>query len=354
MVNGLLRSSLFQLVFLSIFAYACSAQSTSGMPAGFSRQINGIVRYGDSKVPAENVLVRLERFSGGLEGQVMTDKTGKFTFTNLRAESYIVTIHAPGYHDVRQEVELLDRSSDYVNAVLVVDKNSIINNRAAAVPPGPAVINANIPAEAQTHYQNAKAILDAGKKEKIPEAVQHLEKAVTIYPKYLEAQMALGYALMDMGEWGKAEKALRTALEINSEASTAYLALGEIYRHQKNYSAAEEVLLQGLKLNDQSAEGHYALAKVYFDKAPTMGDESKFRQSLEASWKEANRALELNPKLAPAHLLAGDLLLRARHAKEALDHFEQYLKLEPNGQFATETKAVVEKIKKAMAETKKS
>ena len=75
---------------------------------------------------------------------------------------------------------------------------------------------------------------------------------------------------------------------------------------------------------------------------------------MESSWKEVKRALELDPKHARAHLLAGDLLLRARHPKEALGHFEEYLKLEPNGEFTTQTKTVVEKIKKALSETKNS
>jgi tetratricopeptide (TPR) repeat protein len=344
------RPSLHLLLLITF----CSFIGTAQIPGASSRQINGIVRYGDSRAPAENALVRVERFSGGLEGEVMTDKTGKFSFFNLRPESYVVTIHAPGYLDVRQQVDLLTQSSDYINAVLVLDRNSANAKLSKTASPGNSLIDINVPIEAQNQFQTAKTILASGKKEKIREAVQHLEKAVTIHPKYLEAQMTLGYALMDVGEWSKAEKALRSAIEINPDASTAYLALGEIYRQQKNYSAAEEVLLQGLKLKDQSAAGHFALAKVYFEKAPSTGDETRFRQSLESSWKEVNRALELDPKLARAHLLAGDLLLRARHAKEALGHFEEYLKLEPNGELADQTRTMVEKIKKALSESKSS
>ena len=346
----MIRPSLYLLFFISICSFTCTAQ----IPGAFSRQINGIVRYGDSKAPAENALVRLERFSGGVESQVMTDKTGKFSFTNLQPESYVVTIHLPGYQDVRQEVELLTQSSDYINAVLVPDRRAANAKPTSNGAPGMSVIDISVPIEAQNQFQAAKSILATGKKEKIPDAVQHLERAVSIYPKYLEAQMTLGFALMDTRNWDKAENALRKALEINPDASTVYLALGEVYRRQKNYSAAEEVLRQELKLNEQSAEGHYALANVYFEKAPTAGDEIRFKQYLESSWKEVQRSLELDPNLARAHLLAGDLLLRARHAREALGHFEEYLKLEPKGEFADQTKAMVEKIKKALSESKSS
>jgi tetratricopeptide (TPR) repeat protein len=355
-----MRSQLFRSIVFSLFTIIiCSSfgigQIPNGATAGFSRQITGIVRYAGSNIPAENVLVRVERFAGGLEGQAMTDKTGKFSFANLRAETYVVTIHAPGYMEVRQEVELLTQSSEYINASLIRDKNSMINPAQAGISTlNLPVVDNNVPANAQSQFAAAKTILDSGKKDKIPEAVQHLQKAISIYPKYLEAQLMLGYALMDMHEWDKAETALREAIVINSNASTAYFALGEVYRRQKKYSAAEEVLLQGIKANEQAAAGHFALANVYYEKAPSTGDEAQFRQALQDSWKEVNRALELDPKHARAHLLAGDLLLRARHPKEALVHFEEYLKLEPNGEFATQTKTIVEKIKKALSESKSS
>jgi len=74
---------------------------------------------------------------------------------------------------------------------------------------------------------------------------------------------------------------------------------------------------------------------------------------LEKAWKETNRSLELNPGYAKAHLLAGNLLLKARRAKDALGHFEEYLKLEPNGEFAAQTKTLVQKIKDALAQSEK-
>src|SRR5678816_1284221 len=88
-----------------------------GSPAGRSipLQINGQVRYADSKAPAENVLVRVERFSGGIAGQQVTDRTGKFSFSGLTGQMYTVTIHAPGFQDVKQEVDLLTANTGYVN-----------------------------------------------------------------------------------------------------------------------------------------------------------------------------------------------------------------------------------------------
>jgi len=65
---------------------------------------------------------------------------------------------------------------------------------------------------------------------------------------------------------------------------------------------------------------------------------------LEKAYEEVKRALDLNPDLAGAHLLKGNLLLRVGRAADAASEFNAYLRLEPNGPFAAETRALIEKI----------
>jgi Flp pilus assembly protein TadD len=65
---------------------------------------------------------------------------------------------------------------------------------------------------------------------------------------------------------------------------------------------------------------------------------------LEKAYEEVKRALALKPDLATAHLLKGNLLLRVSRTTDALAEFGEYLRLEPNGPFATETRALMEKI----------
>lgn len=352
MTHAVLRRS---LVVSLAFAFGTIFTFSQGLPSGFSLQVNGQIRYADSNDPADKILVRIESFEGGLAGEVLTDRTGKFSFNGLHPIQYIVTAHAPGFIDVREDVNLATSATAYLNIRLIRDRSSSQNERSDQSRSGSLlVIDSKIPPDAQKEYSAAKALLDQGKKNKTEEAVPHLQKAIAIFPDYLEANLSLGLAYMDLEQWDKAEKALNRALEINSGAITAYFALGELHRRTKQYTKAEQVLLNGVKLDDTSADGHYALANVYWEMAPTASDERQFRTYLDSSWKEVRRSLELNPKLARGHLLAGNLLLRARHPKEALGHFEEYLNLEPNGEFATETKALVEKIKQAMSQTKSS
>jgi hypothetical protein len=334
----------FRLITAALFLALAS------MPAlgqgGFSRQINGQVRYADSRAPAENVLIRLESVSGGLAGQTVTDRTGKFSFSGLRAEQFHVVAHAPGYLDVQQTVELMTSPTGYVNFQLVRDPAAVLTGKELS----PGIIDAGVPFDAQSEYAKGKELLDEGKEVKTREAVRHFEEALAVYPSFYEARLTLGLAEMDLAEWGKAEKELLAAIEINKEGATAYVALGDVYRRQKKYAESEKTLLEGLKHNADSAEGHAMLAAVYWETARSAGDEQAIKNRLQNSWIEVNKALKLKSSLADAQLLAGNLLMKARRGEEALKHFEAYLRLQPKGRAADEVRAMVEKLKQALAE----
>ena len=339
------------LLFVLIGVNQLFAQSAGG----FSFQINGQVRYADSKAPAANAIVRVERVSGGMAGQQVTDNSGKFSFTGLAGQMYTVTIHAPGFREVRQDVDLLTANTGYVNAYLMKDESAVGSNSKAIQPLlDPPVIDSNVSIEAQKEYSEGKTLIESGDSSKVTRGIAHLDKAISIYPKYTEAYLTRGLAYMDLREWEKAESSLRAALEVTPEAVTAYWALGEVYARRKKWDDAEAILTKGIALNGGIAQGHFALADVYWEMAPTAKDENAFKRSLENSWKEVRRALELDPKHARAHLLAGNLLLKARKPQDALAQFETYLKLEPKGPLADQTKALVQKIKQAIAQNPKS
>jgi Tfp pilus assembly protein PilF len=331
---------IFVLFLIGVFAGLLSAQTNPRVPSNFSLQINGMVRYAASRQPAENVLVRIEAFSGGLVGQVTTDRTGKFSFNGLTAQTYVVTVHAPGFQDVRQTVDLLTQNTGYLNVDLVADPNALGGPGETMERLG--VINAAVPADAQAAFEKGRSLLNAGS---AAEAVRSLERALAIYPKYLEAQILLGLAYMDQQNWQKAEAALRAAVGINPQATTALFALGEVYLHEKKYTDALSTTSEALKLNPSYAPGHFALAQIYWEMAPSSSDEKDFRTKAESGWREVRKALQLDPNLAKAHVLAGNMLLRAKRPTDALAHFETYLELEPNGELAAPTTELVKKIR---------
>ena len=318
--------------------------------ASLSAQVNGQVRYARGGAPAEQVLVRLESFGGGIVTEVMTDRTGKFRFSGLVPDQYTVTARAPGYREVQEHIDLKTNNTEYVLFQLVQDSSVQKDPTTRA---GSKTISASVPPAAQSEFDKAEASLATQDKSKIREGIKHLENALAVYPAFVEAQLKLATVYMDLQEWDKAEQALRKTLEIDPKAANAYFALGEVYRRQKKYAEAEEVLQQGLAIESRSAQAHLTLARVYWEKVAGVKDEAHWRPSLEKSYQEVNQSLELDVHLAAAHLLKGNLYFKVRRAEDALHEYEEYLRLEPNGQFAEPTRAQVDRIKKALAAVKK-
>jgi Tfp pilus assembly protein PilF len=321
------------LLLTAAWAGAASAQR-EGASFPVSRTITGQVRFAQGGAPAENIIVRLERFSGGYVGEERTDRLGKFRFSALAAEQYTVTVRMPGYKEVQRQVELVTTPSEYVQLQLTPD-----NTNAAAAGAAGRTVDANVPAEALAEMEKGRAALLDDKK--VDEALAHLEKAVQIYPRFYEAQLLLGTAYMDAGKWEQSAAALGRARAINPKGGAALFALGEVYRHQKKYDEAERVLGEGLATDEKSAAGHFTLGRVYWDR----GDYAK-------AGPQVGRAIQLKPDFADAHLLAGNILLRARQGENALTEFQEYLRLSPDGEFAGQARQMVEKIKKALAEKK--
>ncbi|MBD0327020.1 MAG: hypothetical protein ICV68_11340, partial [Pyrinomonadaceae bacterium] len=60
----------------------------------------------------------------------------------------------------------------------------------------------------------------------------------------------------------------------------------------------------------------------------------------------------LMPDYAEAHLLGANIFMRAGLHQNALIEYEEYLRLAPQGEFAEQTRDIVQKLKAALAKKK--
>ena len=327
------------LRFSLLLAFALIAPSAFAQGGQIPRnsapvEIRGQVRLVEGGAPAENVVVRLDSSRGGYVAETVTDRSGKFRFSGLTPDDYTVKVHTLGYKDAEQRVDLLRISSDYVFLQLAPDGS------AAAKPAlAPAMlIDANVPPDARKEFEAGR---EAVMTKKLDAGITHLQKAVAAYPNFFEAHLLLGTAYLDTRKLDKSEASLRRALEIKPKTTAALFALGEVYREQKKYDEAEKALKDGLEQDERSAQGRFTLGRVYYEKGEIV-----------KAGPEVGRAIRLKPDFAEAHLLAGNILLRARQAENALVEFQEYLRLDPKGEFAEQARQIAEKIKRALAEKK--
>jgi tetratricopeptide (TPR) repeat protein len=290
-----------------------------------SFEVVGQVKLAGTGLPGVKIPIRLERFGGGLVDQIDTDSTGRFRFGNLQRGYYRVIINAPGFRPAQQDADLQIMFS----AIMVLE---LAEN--TGILPLIDVIDARAPAGAREELVRGRVAL--GKKS-YEQAVGHLQKAIAVYPEFYEAHLLLGTALMDAREWKKAEVAFQRAVELKAGSAPAVLSLGEVYWRQKRYDEAEKTLLDGLKLDDKSWHGYFTLARLYWD-----------LDNIPKSGPAIGRALQLKPDFAEAHLLAGNILLRINQQERALAAYQEYLRLEPKGEFATQARELVQKLSKVI------
>jgi Flp pilus assembly protein TadD len=295
-------------------------------------EVSGEVRLKESGAAPANIPVRLERFSGGLIDQIVTDNRGRFRFPNLQRGYYKVIVNTPGYRPVQQDADLQVIARVY----LVFELTSDNVGNGSGLPLLMDVVDARVPAAARTAFENGRAALA---KKSYKDAIAQLQQAVASYTNFFEAHLLLGIAYMDLREWDNAEKAMQRAVEIKSDSSAAMIYLGEIYWRQKRYPDAEQTLREGLKLDEKSWHGQFTLGRLYWD----MGEVAKAGGPI-------GLTLQLKPDLAEAHLLAGNILLRVNQRERALVEYREYLRLAPKGEFVAQARELVRKLEKSLNE----
>ena len=314
------------LTLASVSAYAQRDRDTYN-PGNQTFEVTGLANVAGTTDPATNVPVRLERFSGGIIDQISTDARGRFRFANLQRGYYKVIINAPGYAPAQQDADLTLLFKAYL--VFNLAKTDAAGASGLAI--SLDVIDARVPPSARAEFARGREALSRKNQQ---DAIAHFQKAISLYPGFYEAELLRATAFMDLRDWANAEAALFKALAIKADDATATLALGEVYWREKRYDNAEQTLLSGLKLDEHNWHGHFTLARLYLDKDDVM-----------KAGPAIGHTLQLKPDFAEAHLLAGNILLRLNQPQRAQTEYEEYLRLAPKGEYATNARDLIQKLK---------
>src|SRR5688572_24731618 len=147
LIVRLLPLAVFLLVVPPVFAQR-ERDTYTGNSLTF--EVNGEVRLADSGRSAEGVQVRLERFSGGLIDQIVTDTRGRFRFPNLQRGYYKVIVNAPGFKPAQQDADLQVLFRVYLSFELIGDSSK----SSSGMPLLTDVIDARVPPAARQDFEN--------------------------------------------------------------------------------------------------------------------------------------------------------------------------------------------------------
>ena len=314
----------------AVLIAAALAQGQSGSDVESGTSFQGQVRY-ENNTPAQ--FIQVELWTDGESSWrtfATTDRSGKF-HTGAPCMVIQYKIEVPGFRPVYGRVDMSIRPCRALEAVTLKampgttipgiegPPSSTIDARVAA-----------IPAEASKEF-------DAGQKavngNDFAAAIPHLQKAISVYPRYAEAYQLLGVAQLQMNQGAQAESSLVKALEIEDRMPRVQYLLGIIYAKTKRANLAEKPLSRFADLDPQNPDAHFELAKVCFAL-------NKFADAE----VHARKSIELNETNAGVHTVLGYALLRQSKPKDARQAFQQFLKVDPNNPMARDVKDTIAQI----------
>jgi predicted CXXCH cytochrome family protein len=148
--------------------------------------------------------------------------------------------------------------------------------------------------------------------------ILYFEEAARRAPASEIVMLQLGTALMDLGQWVKAEAALRRAKTLRPDDAVAWGLLGWVLWQQDKKVEAKAALQTGVRLDPDSPDLHNYLAVLLMGSGDAVGAEREFRA-----------ALKINPGVAEWQSNLAGLLATRGEIAEARYHFEQGIRLNP-------------------------
>lgn len=304
------RSAAFLIVLLAGLAPAALAQST---------MIKGKV-IDANKEPMVGVAITIE-FMGGVNRKLSTktDKRGEFIQLLTEGGQYKVTATDPKIGSASGDtVVRLGRVSDMV---IVLVPSTAANDAAKA-------------AELKKAFDEGVAASRGGRHD---EAIEKFRAAIALAPSCFDCHFNIGVAYMSKKDEKAAEAAWKQALEVKADYPEALNALSTLYNNQKRFDEAS-----AMSAKAAAAAGGGANADATFNQGIILWNQGKIAEA-KAKFEET---IAMNASHPDAHFQLGMALLNEGKLPEAVGAFESYLKLAPDGQYATQAKGMIAQLKK--------
>lgn len=299
--------------------FAVQANSISGHV--FDEQRNGI----------PDLQVELLNDVESVIQRTKTDSSGLYAFRRLTTGVFQIRVQTYGTSYVggqTQRVQLeRTRAFEQIDFVLTTKRAT-----SASATPG-AVFVQEVPEPARKEFEQGVALLR--KKDQRPEALLKLTKAIEIFPSYYEALELLGNEYVKDEKYQQAVPVLTKALEVNKRAYHSLYSLSVAQYNLKQLTEAVDLMRRAITLNPSSIN-----ANLWF--GMLLRYSSKLGEA-ETYLKQAD--LLAGSKNAEAHWQLALLYNQLKKPKEAADHLELFLKLQPDSRDAENIKKLIQKLR---------
>ncbi|MFL6215576.1 MAG: tetratricopeptide repeat protein [Blastocatellia bacterium] len=243
-----------------------------------------------------------------------TSDKGELDLPRVRAGSYPIRVRTVGFNDWNGSVVIIANSS-----------------RTVKVTQPPTTD------EATLHYQRGDALRERGKNK---EAVEEYRQALGLRPSFADARIAMARSLTALQDFQEAETQITAALKSTGRTQAeAQTVLANLRRHQGLIEESITEYRKAIRLaRDNAFEAHIGLAIALNEmNDPRLIDEiaREYRAGI-------IQDMETEPVL---YYQLGEILEKAGRNKEAIAAYRNYLRLDPEGEYASAAESVIEQLK---------
>lgn len=314
-----------------------------GLPSGVTYSIMGRVLFAQGFKGARGIRVRLLGADGIPRTDTFSRDDGRFNFTNLPGDRFIVEASEEGFRVARQEVDFTFYASQghsaEVTVTLMLERETTVEVKPSTDPV--SVRELKVPDKARKEFE--KGVRELQEKKRPEKSLEHFRRAIEIFPDYDEAYVQLGLAHLDLQQGQEAQTVLEKAVQANAENGRAHTLLGIALKLQGQNEKAIQPFQEAVRLEPEGWIQRFELA------------DSLFRlQRYEESFRHCQEAHRMDPKKPRVHVLMYNLAMRRNDTKTALEELEEFLSLFPDHRIAPQVRQAREKLLAASPSVKQN
>jgi tetratricopeptide (TPR) repeat protein len=189
-----------------------------------------------------------------------------------------------------------------------------------------------IAAQSGNPYPHSLLAIALAKQKAYPDALDEARTGIRLAPNLAYAHFALAWVLCEMERYDEAQSAVGEALRLDAQDPRYYGLLGSIHLAKREWQQALDVAETGLSYNAE----HVRLINLRAMALVKLGRREEAGQAIDV-------ALARDPENATTHANQGWALLHRGEHKQALIHFRQALRLNPDLMWAKQ--GIVEALK---------
>lgn len=304
--------------------------STTTLPSSPARtlDVNIRVSYPNDHPADKGIEVTLVAAQGGIVQQSFTDDMGAVTFHGVPPGQYRIRLAGIDVETTEAgNFELTKFESSHYEYVHVTPKAD--KSQAAGAAGMVSAAELNIPEKAKKEFDRG---LESMQKSDDKKALEHFEKATSIYPQYSQAYNNIGVIEVKAGQTAEARQAFETAVSLNPKSASSYLNLARMSMTEQKYPEADQFISKALTAEPNRVDavalaaqtklmlGDSDAAYAYARKVHSMGDHKNY---------------------AVVHLICARVLQQRNEPAQALTEYKQFLEESPNSPSAPQVRDAI-------------